>query len=195
MRKLFKLTQEVYAVYRGDGEHHLRRIMICAISSFVLAVSPDGLNKDALSTMGVVVSVLAGFSFTALFSGNYVTSFDLPKANSESDRSDIANLRKLFYNFRVRSRYFLTSSVIFLIATLILCVRVDLVDIMYNLQIIVERKYLGIHNVLRLLLSGFVRFIATFLFLELLYTFYRLSETIFAIIEIRSSYMDDRSSR
>lgn len=95
MLNLFKLTSTVYSGYKGDGEHHIARVLVAASIALIIAINPKGLGKDALSTIAVIVSVLAGFSFTALFSSHSHSASDLAAAKSESDRHDLEKLRRL----------------------------------------------------------------------------------------------------
>lgn len=190
MRDLFSILSSVYKGYAGDGERHILRILLVVVISFVIAIAPRSLNKDAISTMAVIVSVLAGFSFTALFSNNSHSVTDLPPEKTESDREDIKKLKNLFENFRSRSTYFLLISLSCLII-------IFLISIPYNIASTTNhinpenRLYLNdIFTYIWTINSFFARLICLLLFFEIIYTFYRLSETIFSILDTRRQYLE-----
>lgn len=190
MRDLFSILSAVYRGYAGDGERHILRILLVVVISFFIAIAPGSLNKDAISTMAVIVSVLAGFSFTALFSNHSHSVTDLPPEKTESDREDIKKLKKLFENFRSRSTYFLIISLSCLILSF-------LVSISYNIES--STNDINPNNILYIndififiwkLNSFFSRLTCLLLFFEIIYTFYRLSETIFSILDTRRQYLE-----
>lgn len=190
MRDLFSILSAVYAGYAGDGERHILRILLVVVISFVIAIGQGSLNKDAVSTMAVIVSVLAGFSFTALFSNHSHSVTDLPPEKTESDRQDIKKLKILFKNFRSRSTYFLIISLACLILIFLISVPNNIVSLTNNLNpkniIYMNDMFLYIWKI-----NSFIaRFICLLLFFEIIYTFYRLSETIFAILDTRRQYLE-----
>lgn len=189
MRNLLNILKGVYRGYAGDGEPHIFRISFMVAISLAIAVGPGSLNKDAISTMAVIVSVLAGFSFTALFSNHSHSIADLPPEKTENDREDIKKLEKLFENFRVRSSYFLIISLICLIISFLIITNFELKK---YINFINRENILNFNNILLFvskLFSFFGRFICLFTFFEIIYTFYRLSETIFAILDTRRQYL------
>lgn len=192
MRGLFSLALSVYRGYAGDGERHILRIFLVAAISIVIAFGPRSLNKDVISTMAVIVSVLAGFSFTALFSNHSHSVSDLPPAVSESDRQDIRNISILFNNFRDRARYFLLISLICLITSFFVSVPFDINEFINFFNSNNIGNINSIFSCLWKFLCFFARFICLFLFFEILYTFYRLSQTIFSILDTRREYLDGK---
>lgn len=192
MRNLLDLIKSVYDGYRGDGEPHAFRILCVFIASVVLTLDRSGLNKDTLATMAVIVSVLAGFSFTALFSSHSHSTSDLPAALSESDRQDIRNLMTLFKNFRDRARYFLTVSVICLLTVFLLGITMNFGNSMNFIPYFdYTSKLLHMRDVWSFICM-ISRTFAFFMFFEILYTFYRLAQTVFAILDTRRAYLQSR---
>lgn len=189
MRNLLDQIRSVYDGYRGDREPHAFRILCAFVASVALALDRSGLNKDTLATMAVIVSVLAGFSFTALFSSHSHSTSDLPTALSESDRQDIRNLMTLFKNFRDRARYFLTVSVICLLTVFFLGITLN-----FSNSMIISPYLEYISKLLHMqdvwsFLCMVSRVLALFMFFEILYTFYRLAQTVFAILDTRRAYL------
>ncbi len=190
MRNLFSLISFVYRGYAGDGESHILRILLATTSSMIVGMSPISLNKETISTIAVIVSVLAGFSFTALFSNHSHSVSDLPAPKSESDRQDIATMSRLFENFRNRSRYFLFISLLCLLFSFFIGIPLD-----FDVTNIKFSSYISNYfyaAAIDIYTAGcwLARVSCLFLFFEILYSFYRLSQTIFAILDIRREYLD-----
>lgn len=192
MLGLFSLVSSVYRGYAGDGERHILRLLLVTAISIIIAIDPKSLNKDVISTMAVIVSVLAGFSFTALFSNHSHSTTDLPPPKSESDRQDIRNISILFNNFRDRARYFLLISLLCLLT----CFFVSLpFDINLYIYIFNNEKFYILYDIFSMfwkIICFVARFICLFLFFEILYTFYRLSQTIFSILDTRRDYLGEK---
>ena len=186
MPSLAEIARAVYSGYVGDGERHRVRIAAMFLFAATIALSPSSLNKDALSMMGVMVSVLAGFSFTALFSSQSHSLRDLPAPKDESDRLDLNKLKILFSNFRDRSKYFLIMSIICLLMCLVLLVKVNFTFFLIDQEVLILSV---VSNVWKFA-CGVGRAFCILVFLEIIYTFYRMSQTIFAIIETRRLYLE-----
>lgn len=181
---------DVYETYRNDKERHAVRISAVLFVSILIGLFGSGLAKNAFPVMTLAISVLAGFSFTALFSNHSITSSDLPKPKNENDRRDIRILRILGLNFRTRSKYFLIMAVVDILIILLLSFRIDPIEVLnfiYIHQVNAYEQYidmiLGIPKTILIILAFFI-------FFEFIYTFYRLSETILAILDIRNQYFD-----
>lgn len=190
MPSLREIAVAVYAGYAGDDERHVIRIVATVIFAALIAYFPSSLNKDALSMMGVIVSILAGFSFTALLSSHSHSVHDLPAPGNESDRMDISKLKKLFGNFRDRSKYFLTISISCLILCFLLLVPFGINKILAGLEFDFSESFVRIFLLIWEIICGIGRALCLFLFFEILYKFYRMSQTIFSIIEVRRVYLE-----
>ena len=186
------LARAVYRGYRGDRENHVLRILVTLVMSTLIALDAKGLSKDALSTMAVIVSVLAGFSFTALFSSHSHSMVDLPPPNSESDRQDLRILITLFGNFRDRARYFLVIAVICLLLVFLIGIPFDIGKEANELTLGYTDSYVYAIDLLWDAMSFIGRLSALILFFEILYSFYRLAQTVFAILDTRRSYLESR---
>lgn len=189
------LIQDVYRTYRNDSEHHAIRILIAVIISIAIGAFGSGLSKNAFPVMTLAISVLAGFSFTALFSNHAITTIDLPLPKDEIDRRDIATLDTLGENFRIRSRYFLIMSVVEIIIILSLSFRIDTKSIFLFFDFNSIDAILIFVNKFTFYASATVTIIAFFIFFEFIYTFYRLSETIMSILDIRTQYFSSHIKR
>ncbi len=191
----FPLIQDVYRTYRNDKEHHAIRILIAIIISIAIGAFGSGLSKNAFPVMTLAISVLAGFSFTALFSNHAITTFDLPLPKDEIDRRDIATLHTLGENFRTRSRYFLIMSVLEIIIVLLLSFRIDIISAIGFLEYTPTETGVIFVNKLLSYASSTLTIIAFFVFFEFIYTFYRLSETILSILDLRTQYFSSHIKR
>lgn len=193
---MIDLVKEIYQTYSGDSEGHKLRVWSCAIFSIVLAIFGTNFSNGSIPLMVSVISILAGFSFTALFSSHALAAADLPKPRNEDDRYDIKRLKILSNNFRIRSRYFILIAIF---DVLLLTISVMSIENPLNFS-----QYLNITKKLFYLYQNFslyfviiAKFINTvlhasgcFLFFESIYTFYRLAETIIAMMNTRREYLE-----
>lgn len=193
----------MYSSYRGDRGWHRIRCIATASLSVIVALFCTRSASAAYNVMSLSISVLAGFTFTALFSNHAITTHELPSPVSEDDRRDIFSLIAMGENFRARAKFFIAVTVIDLLAMLLssmqlrpadFCesglVGVGCLQVFINLHGIINH-YINISSIFYLF--GFiVRFISFYLFIESLYTFYRLTETIMAIMDARRKYFEAR---
>lgn len=189
MQNKFPIFGEVYGGYKDDGENHLLRLIFFAIFSIFIAFFSVDIRNSSLPSMALTVSVLAGFTFTALFSDQYLSAYDLPKIKNESDRADIDNLNSLLVNFKDRSRLFIFVSVIDLVLIVVSTLKINLPNVEYFNFINIYS--INSHNI-STVIYGLLLSVTLFLFFELLHVFYRLSETALSIIDIRSKYLKGR---
>jgi len=192
---MLPLIRDVYDTYKGDEEPHVLRLFVMVLASLAVAIFSVDLPDHALPAMALAISVLAGFTFTSLFSSHALATFDLPPPNSESDRNDLRTLKTLSVNFRSRSRLFILLAVTDLIGIIYLSLdfsgakgSFDWVLLQFpslNYNHIYESLTFGL-----LLLRSIISFVVVFIFLECLYTFYRLAETIVSVVDIRRDYIE-----
>lgn len=204
MRRFQTLIVDAYGTYRdvrsGSAERHWPRIVGFLIISSLIAFLADSLIDGAVPIMATGITVLTGFTFTALFSDHSLASYGLPEPKTEEDRDDLKRLKELSKNFKLRSEYFLTLSVLEVVFLVVLSLELVLPDLVHDYAFCLNEKiadFLPILSGLPALIShsisvasgGFVLFI----FGECLYTFYRLSETILAIVDTRRQYFEAAS--
>jgi hypothetical protein len=188
--------RDVYRSYQGDGELHRARLFFEFFIAIVVGTFADHLAEKSFPVMSLAISVLTGFSFTALFSEPSVRLADLPAPANESDRQSISNLKKLSKNFRTRTNYFIALAIFQLVLMVGLTISLSLANIVEIVPkfIAFDRSKLAWCLVYIRKLVSFLYIVGwslTFLaFMEWLYTFYRLSETILAILRVRTDYME-----
>jgi len=192
---MYKIFSDTYKTYIGDEERHRVRIILFLFVSSLISVFGNNLDESTLPVMTLAISVLTGFSFTALFSNYTMTSQGLPDPINENDRNDIRILENLGKNFRVRSKYFISISVFNIL--MILIITIDIND-NYNLirNIILDIQFgeyfIGIISISFSILEYLLLILVFFTFFECMYTFYRLTETIMAVLDTRGSYIAAR---
>lgn len=189
------LWADTYETYKLDNEPH--RVRVIAVVSLCLLIGAFGSNYAlaAFPAMSLAISVLAGFTFTSLFSSHSMTANDLPPSQNETDRLDKDTLPKLSENFRVRSKFFIILAIIDLILIVILSIDFSAGTLRSELKIYLGSITYGSYIIYAASgIADFVNFLASslifFLFFECLYTFYRLSETIMSILDIRRNYLN-----
>lgn len=193
-------VKETYETYYNTQEnrregHKLRLFLLVFLTSSI-CVFADGFSTDLNNMMITGLTILTGFTFTALFSDHSLADVGLPKPKNETDRYDLKRLSVLANNFHVRSRYFIILSIF---DVCILIIR----SIDFSVPSIIQRTATKVSDYVQfnvaqvakglLIIGDYVAwaaaFLSVFLFLECLYTFYRLSETIIAIVNTRRDYM------
>ena len=194
---MFNLVRETYNTYYDRAlkkpEGHALRLLIFAFLSVSFAIFSAESVSNVYSMMATGLTVLTGFTFTALFSDHALASSGLPAPKNENDRQDLVRLSALAVNFRARSSYFITISIISV--TLLVGASFNFeapvaIDRWLRNFDFVDRGFA--YHVLKDFFPVFAIIFATFvnfIYLECLYTFYRLAETILAILDTRRNYL------
>lgn len=197
---LFELLKTNYGTYvtasNGAKERHFKRLSVSLLVAVILAVfSKD--SSAAYPIMVTSITILTGFTFSALFSDHVLADVGLPKPADETDRQDMLRLTLLSENFKARSSYFILLSIVDAILLIVASLKFSMPGYFsgswqYFVKLLSESVWSRIPDALHFLaaVSPLVFFvIATMIFIECLYTFYRLSETIIAIVGTRSKYL------
>lgn len=204
--KLLELAKRNYSTYKssltGASESHHFRLGFTILLSIVLAVFSTE-PTSAYPMMVTGITILTGFTFTALFSNHVLADVGLPKPVDESDRLDLKRLESLSQNFKARSSYFILLSIInsVLLIAASLKFSIPLTFSEAGSKFLESSGFEIGDASLRILSHGPALFadaffvLVTCIFLECLYTFYRLSETIIAIVDIRSNYVKSDEGR
>ncbi|ABE40143.1 hypothetical protein RPD_2915 [Rhodopseudomonas palustris BisB5] len=192
MWALIKANYKTYHNSRtGTREGYLVRLFGSAAVSFASAYFLDIAANSGM--MVTALSVLTGFVFTALCSDHSLADAKLPVPSDETQRAELERLGALAINFQTRSAYFITLAIcnlclLVLISTSALSAN-DLITF-EKLRLLCSYSRLAetlpiVVKLIRVSLSG----IAAFMFIECVYTFYRLSETTLAIVDARRDYL------
>lgn len=192
MLKKPKVLTDAYESYAGDGDRHRVRLSLIALIAILIAAYSKSLSDAALPAMALAVSVLAGFTFTALFSSGSLSAADLPKEENESDRAERKRLDSIITNFRVRARLFLLTAVLALLAILLISIRLDIAlmaEHLTTLGVKPEANHASIAISIHQFSSKIMILLTFIIFLEMLYLFYRLSESVFSALDIRRNYL------
>jgi len=197
---MLRFVKETYKTYHNTRTnqcegHKLRVFLLVLLTVFICGFS-DGSSSDLNNMMITGLTILTGFTFTALFSDHSLADIGLPKPANETDRYDLERLNVLANNFHVRSRYFIVLSIVDVCILIARSINFSLPSIAYDglgkisyyLDIDVT-NIIYVATTLKNSISLVVMFITIFLFFECLYTFYRLSETIISIVNTRRSYL------
>jgi len=197
MNSVFNLWRDVYATYRGDDERHRLRLLACSITASSIAYFGSDIADTSLEMMAVAVSILTGFTFTALFSSYAATTADLPEAKDETDRENIITLKSLEANFRARSKFLILASMLSLVAMVLLSIEIYPKMTVRWLagtgSYIDDAVFEYIYSYAALgwrACTFFLKAATIFVFFEAIYTFYRLSETVVAALTLRGEYKE-----
>ena len=197
---MLRLWQSVYNTYKGDRERHRLRLIVCLVAALAIACLSKNLSDSALEMMSVAVSILTGFTFTALFSSYSSTTADLPSPKDETDRQNLVTLKQLEINFRARAKFLILATMVSLIAMVLLSIEIQPKEVVRWLAFSVSKPDPGQFDAIYLWATSLwrigtiiVKAATVFVFLESLYTFYRLSETVVAALTLRGEYRDSHS--
>lgn len=189
------IWKDVYKSYQGDGERHIFRISVIIITSILISVFGADLSKNSFQNIALIITVLTGFSFSALFSDHSMAGSDLPPPQNETDRHEIEVLKALGLNFRSRSRLFIILSITDLILIFIISIGLYINhNPICSASFLVEsvQRCSIIFVAIKTVLSGLFNFTTMVIFFECLYTFYRLSETMMSVVDMRRDYLESR---
>lgn len=197
MKEVIDLWKGVYATYIGDDGRHRLRLFTFSITSLCIAVLSHEISGDAIATMLVAISVLTGFTFTSLFS-NVSARTGLGRPRNESDRQDLAILSLLEKNFNSRAKFLIALSMVSIILMVMLTIEIYPKGIVskaaswtdYTSNKSRLENLFAASKAMWSLSVLIVRTLTFFTFFEAIYTFYRLSETVIAILERRGQYID-----
>lgn len=198
--KLLDLASDNYGTYKSSyndtAERHVGRLLSYVFLSITVAL----FSSDTASIYPIMVTgitILTGFAFTALFSDHVLADVGLPKANNESDRADIVRLASLSVNFKARSKYFISLSILeatfLIVASLKFSIPKLISEYVSNVTSSVDPNTMRTISIgsemFGTVVCEIISVAIIFLFLECLYTFYRLTETIIVIVETRRDYL------
>jgi len=124
--------------------------------------------------IATAITVLTGFTFTALFSDFALGQANLPKAETEHERLELIRLGRLSENFQVRVKLFIPLAIV----EIVLLAGCGLFE-RSNGSVVAWPEWLLVMLVF-------------FLFLESLYVFYRMAETIIVIVDLKRKYLSRR---
>lgn len=195
-----KIVQDTYRTYfntaENRAENHWLRVGGTAAVALCFCVFAGRPPLDLNNMMITGLTILTGFTFTALFSDHSLADVGLPKPKNENDRQDLKRLGTLAHNFHARSRYFIFFSIIDVLILIARSIDFSLPSYLkvWGKKLIDVSQYDLSNLILVSRIAGdavdkITIFISVFVFIECLYTFYRLSETIISIVNIRREYM------
>lgn len=197
---MLNIWRKAYETYHLNGEDHRLRWFIFLVIGVTISMFVENLRKDAFPLMAATISVLAGFSFSALFSDRFESMIGLEDPENENDRNDIKVLKQLGDNYEHRVRYFITISVISLVILIFSSFSFSIPPHFMALNklicgkycITVPKNYFIVWFEFYKMALFILSFVSIIFFSECLYTFYRLAETILSIIDRRRRYISDR---
>jgi hypothetical protein len=196
---MLKLLKQNYATYVDTdlerSESHTYRLFTFSFISLLFAGFAPETLLGVYSMMATGLTVLTGFTFAALFTDHALASSGLPEPRNENDVQDLIRLNALYKNFGARSAYFIALSIIEVIllvaATVEFAVPAPMSAWLVETKLFqdVFTNWLGFAQNFVAVLSVTLIIVVIFIYLECLYTFYRMAETIFAILERKRIYL------
>lgn len=197
---MLEIVQNTYKTYYNTAEKRPERQRLRVLLTALLAVCfclfsgrpPLDLNNMMITGL----TILTGFTFTALFSDHSLAEAGLPKPSTEDDVQDLRRLALLATNFHIRSRYFIILSIFDVCLLIARSVEWSLPQFLHKglAKLVSWTEYdfstaLAVARHSTTAIDKLTIVFSIFLFLECLYTFYRLTETIISIVNTRRDYL------
>ncbi len=197
---MLKIVLATYKTYYNTAdqrrEKQILRVFLTAVLAVCFCLFSDRPPLDLNNMMITGLTILTGFTFTALFSDHSLAEAGLPKPRTENDVQDLRRLELLATNFHTRSRYFIILSIFDVCLLIARSVEWSLPSFLHkviaNLLSWTQLDFSTAFAVARFCgasIDKLTIIVSIFLFLECLYTFYRLTETIISIVNTRRDYL------
>lgn len=201
MYNLIKDNYDTYYNARDEvRERHWLRVLVLVTLALTIGLFSSSNNMFGMMINGL--AILAGFTFTALFSDHSLADVGLPKPKNETDVFDLKKLSALANNFHARAKYFIFLAIVDVCLLVVISAGFlipDRIALLFSSLLLSFSdsfgfgwNYLDISSAYKCavnIMYGLFSSISLFIFLECLYTFYRLSETIVAIVNARRDYL------
>jgi hypothetical protein len=193
MIRIIAANYKTYENFRTKiREKHGSRLTSFTALALIFALFSD-VDSTVYGMMTTALTILTGFTFTALFSDHSLADVGLPPPQSETHIADREILKLLARNFQDRSTYFIALSIVDVCLLIILSVHLSVQDSIIRLiepYVLQAKDYADISSLtVSTILRSFLSMTGLFLFFECVYTFYRLSDSIIAIVNIRRAYL------
>ncbi len=197
---MIELIKDTYDTYQNDREgkreRHWNRLFLFAAGALLISAFSDRSDGAIFNMMVTGLTILTGFTFTALFSDHSMADVGLPAPKNETDRNDVKVLRRLADNFHIRSRYFIMLSIIDVCLLIVLATNLAVPQFLTEMAMaLIDDTRADFKSISQTLSEAMIwaqnlsTFVAIVIFLECLFTFYRLAETIIAMVSRRRAYL------
>lgn len=196
---LVKVIAEHYNTFTdaidGHAEKHILRLMAQIFFGLCGTMFLGSLSDNAINAMITALSILAGFSFSAMFPIASDAKKDLPEPHYPEDIDDFNRLSKLSSTFRANVSYFIPLTLLCIGTLIVQMLQPSATTIVKEIAAYVAGKEPGAYSFILSVIavtSRIILFASIFLFIEALYTFYRMSFTVAFTLRIREEYREGR---
>ena len=130
---IYTTIRNSYATYENlrtkqKENHKIRIIFTFFISLVALFFATNSPTTHSLILTGI--TILAGFTFSALFSVHVLSDSGLPAPKNENDRLDRSVLKVLSKNFLSRASYFIELSIFAVLLLVISSIKITLLELL-----------------------------------------------------------------
>lgn len=197
---MFEIVSANYKTYRNEGygepESHRVRLLVFISTAASLSLLSDFPSTDTFALLVTFLSVLTGFVFTALFSDHALADAGLPMPCDETDRIDLRRLKALGINLTSRANFFIVAAILCCASVVIAnfdfsWLKSEIVELLTPFDS-VDFRILEFAKSISSKIPVFFFFVVLTLAFEAAYTFYRLAETMLAVLAIRRQYLSAR---
>lgn len=199
---ILRVIKDHYATYvnaqSGLAEGHKTRLFAQTSIALILSLTLTNFSEGAISAIITSLSILAGFSFSAMFPVAADIKSGLPDPVYSEDRDDISRLGTLSSYFRANVSFFIPLTIF-----CIIIFSIQLLDPIHNefTRFIISQTPLSTESIKnityysKIICSKALIFISIFTFIETLYTFYRMCFTVLFILRIKDEYRETHNQR
>lgn len=197
MVNLTKTIAEHYGTFTdaisGRSERHAQRLVGQFFLGLCAAMFLEGLSDNVINAMITSLSILAGFSFSAMFPIASDAKKDLPEPRYPEDFDDLNRLSKLSGAFRANVAYFIPLTLLCIGTLTIQMFQPRQTTITNAMLAYIAEKSSVAHAAIisiKTYMPNAILLVSIFLFVEALYTFYRMSFTVAFALRIKEEYRE-----
>jgi len=196
------VIKDHYATYvnarTGQKEGHKARLVLQLFVSSIFAIVLADLSEGLVSVVVTSLSILTGFSFSAMFPIASDIRSGLPAPSYSEDRDDLERLAGLSSDFRANVSYFIPLTLICIMLfsfQLLDPVRPEFVNDLASRAGENQFHFEKVFACIKYYFSAFLCGVSIFFFIEVIYSFYRMCFTVLYILRIKEEYRASHAAR
>lgn len=196
--KIREHYQTYFDFSKGRHERQLGRIILQALSAITLALLLPSFSDTLVSVCITAIAILTGFSFSSLFPIAMEATRGLSDPRFSEDRHNLDQLKLLSTNFRANISFFVPLCLLNIVVFCMIAMEFFRVGDFFSFGSLVSQPSSVLGFDLSKAISSLpstskafeylLKAVAISLFVEALYTFYRISLGVSYILKIRENY-------
>ncbi|WP_102868721.1 hypothetical protein [Pseudovibrio exalbescens] len=195
LKQIIAVISDNYGTYVNaitkTRERHAPRLAAQIIIGLILAFSLSELSENSISVVITSLSILAGFSFSAMFPIASDITSNLREPQHSEDHDDLKRLSLLANSFRANVSYFIPLTLLTIVVFTSQMLDLEFpseIFLLFKPSDTALAKLISAIDLANYILAKFIIFLSVILFLEVIYTFYRMCFTVIYMLKIREEY-------